>query len=76
METPRVGLIVKDVRGARLGTVVFVNHCCLLLDTQHAVAAAGIFDVTSMEVELVCDANQIERYSCPIHSFMNANKER
>jgi hypothetical protein len=69
-----LGLLVIDVRGRRLGTVAAINHCCIQLDTGYCVAAPGIFAVTTSEVEIVCDADQLQRYACPLHTTARSAK--
>lgn len=62
------GLPVRDIRGRLLGTVAAQFSCCIRLRDGRAVRRDGILAADEMGVELICDGNQLERYSCPLHA--------
>lgn len=66
------GTRVHDVRGRLLGAVVSVYSCCIQLDGQRYIQHSSVFNVTDGGIELVCDANQMDRYGCLIHGTVAA----
>ena len=63
------GTPVKDVRGRRLGHVSAVLSCCIQVSEQQlAVTREAVFLVGEFGVELICDADQLGRYACPLHT--------
>lgn len=66
------GTRVHDVRGRLLGTVGNVYSCCIQLDGHRYIQHSSVFNVTDGGIELVCDANQVVRYSCRIHGAVAA----
>lgn len=61
------GTRVFDVRGRTLGPVRGVFHCCIELPGGRHVQRGAIFNITEAGAELICDADQLDRYSCLIH---------
>lgn len=62
------GTRVLDVRGRTLGAVRNVRHCCIEIDGPVSIERSSIFNVTDSGIELVCDADQLDRYFCRLHN--------
>lgn len=62
------GTRVLDVRGRALGSVLNVRHCCIEIEGAVSIERSSIFNVTDSGIELVCDADQLDRYFCRLHN--------
>ena len=68
------GTRVFDVRGRSLGAIVGVYHCCIQLPGDLHIQRAAVFNLTDAGAELICDADQLARYSCLIHKAVASAK--
>ena len=63
------GTSVKDIRGRQVGVVATVRSCCIeLKEGGRALQPEAVLAVGDFGVELICDADQLGRFACPIHS--------
>ena len=74
MESPALGVLVRDERGRTVGLVTAVNPCCVTVAAETARSGAlhlipdGFFNVTPEEAALICDLSECERYACLNHT--------
>jgi hypothetical protein len=63
------GIIVRDIRGRRVGKVASLNSCCyeVINGENRNLVAASIFNVAIGEVTLICDIGELARYRCQSH---------
>mgnify|MGYP001007263555 CR=1 FL=1 len=71
MTTIGLGTQIHDIRGKRLGEVRAVNSCCIQSTEGANIQRDAILNVQEFGVELICDADQISRYACKLHTRSN-----
>jgi hypothetical protein len=75
MQKPEQGFAVKDIRGRSLGQIAAVRGCCLQLsDGRGSFKPDAVLSVGQFGVELICDAEQLSRYACQMHTAAHAGK--
>ncbi len=67
MTSISLGTPIRDVRGRTLGAVRAVNNCCIQSTDGASIRRDAILDVQQFAIELICDGDQLSRYSCGMH---------